>query len=481
VSYLSACYGQYPFRWLNVVLLPPNLAGFDASASGPGLVVVQDLDGLGLAGGSAALARSSLELSSGWWSGSMDAGALVTEGLSAAAEVDWLEDTGGDEEALRRREFRRAQFVRALADSGGAAPLSLCLGDEPCQDRRVCRGKGAALFDMLERLVGRDAYCRALALFADRHRGTTTGLRDLVAAFEETAMEDLDWFFYEWIYRGDLPTYAVDYSSSRLRDGRYRVQGTIRQDGEIYRMPVPLTIDLGTWSYDETVAVESSEQPFDLLTETQPIRISVDGDGVIPMIDSDDRARQHFERGNAARAANDWKEAVDEYAAAAFLERGSVAYQKAYGEALVRAGRLTAGVETLERAAGLDPRDAGLRLWLAQLHVRAGTHAAALRHLDAYAAMERSDPIGQTTRALALIGLRRFGDAEAAIASARVLVAQAGSAPTAVEALYVASGRYHEAVGDRVAAARDYERALQANPRSDEARKRLAALDPKAR
>lgn len=476
VSYLSACYGPYPFRWLNVVLLPPNLAGFEASSSGPGLVVVQDLDGLGLAGGSAALAKSSLELSGGWWSGSMDAWPLVAEGLSAAAEVDWLEDTGGEEEALRRREFRRSQYVRALADSGGSVPLSLCLGDAPCQDRRVCRGKGSALFDMLERLVGRDGYCRALSVFADRYRGRTTGLHGLAAVFEETAGQDLEWFFYEWVYRGDLPTYAVDYEASRLRGGQYRVRGTIRQDGEMYRMPVPLTIDVGTWSYDETVAIESSEQPFDLVTDVEPIMISVDGDGVIPMIDSAERAKQHFDRGNAARAANDWKEAVDEYAAAAFLERGRVAYQKAYGEALVRAGRLTAGIETLEKAARLDPRDAGLKLLLAQLLVRAGSNATALKYLDAYAAIEKGDPIGQTTRALALIGLRRFDEAETAIASARVLVAQAGSPSSAVEALYVASGRYHEAVENAAAAVRDYERALQANPKSEEARRRLSAL-----
>jgi len=481
VGYLEACYGGYPFRWLNVLLLPPNLEGFESAASGAGLIVVQDVDGLGLTSGSSALTRCSLELARSWWACSMDAGALVAEGLSAAAEVDWLEATGGDEEALRRREFRRAQYARALSEAGGSAPLSACLGESPCDDRRICRGKGAALFDMLERLIGRDAYCRALRVFAERHRGRTAGFRDLVAAFEEATEQDLNWFFYEWVYRGDLPTYVLDYTVSHVRGRRYRVQGTIRQDGEIYRTPVPLTVDLGLWSYDEVVAIESSEQPFDFVAESEPLRILVDADGVLPVIESADRARAHFERGNAAKAANDWATAVNEYGAAAFLAPRQASYRYAYGEALVRSGRLTAGLEALDAAARLDPKNAGLRLWLGQLYLRANAHTAALRHLDAYVSMKKDDPIGHATRAMALVGLRRLDEARTGIAAARLLVAKTGSQPQALEALYLASGRYHEAAGDRAAAVADYERALRANPVSDEARKRLAAIEAGSR
>jgi len=476
VSYLEACYGPYPYDWLNVILLPPNLEGFEAASSAAGLIVVQDLDHLGLSGGSSALARCSLELARSWWSFSVDAGALVSDGLAAAAEVGWFEATGGDENALRRRDFRRSQYARALADSGGSASLSECLGCNPSADRRVCRGKGSALFDILDRLVGRDAYCRALALFAERHRGRTASLRDLVAAFEESSGQDLDWFFYEWVYRGDLPTYAVEYTAVRQRNGRYRVTGTVRQDGEIYRTPIPLTVDLGTWSYDEVVSIESSEQPFEFMADSQPLRIFVDGDHLIPMIESRERARMHFDRGNAARAENDWSEAVDEYGAAVFLEPKRASYRYAYGEALVRAGRLTTGLEALEAAVRLDPKNPEQRLWIAQLYIKASGYTSALRHLDAYVAMRRDDPDGESTRALALLGLRRFEEARASIETARVLVARSGSQPSALEKLYVASGRYHEAIGNPAAAIDDYERALRANPVSDEARKRLAEL-----
>jgi hypothetical protein len=481
VGYLEACYGPYPFKWLNVVLLPPNLQGFDAAASAAGLIVVQDVDGFGLSSGSSALARCSLELARSWWGFSMDSSVLVSEGLSAAAEVSWLEATGGEEEALRRREFRRSQYARALADSGGSAPLSDCIGETPCGDRRVCRGKGSALFDMLQRLVGPDAYCRSLALLAERYRGTTTSLRDLIAVFEETTGQDLDWFFYEWVYRGDLPTYAVEYTVAHVRGGRYRVRGTVKQDGEIYRTPLPLTVDVGTWSYDEIVPIESSEQQFDFVTDIEPLRISVDGDRIIPAIESSERAGMHFERGSAAKAANDWGEAVDEYGAAVFLEPRDASYRYAYGEALVRSGRLTAGLETLDAASRLDPGNAEMRLWLAQLYLRAYGYAAALRHLDAYVGMRKDDPIGHSARAIALVGLKRLEEAQASVSTARALVAQAGSPPAAVEWLYVAAGRYHEAIGDKATAVSDYQRALRANPVSDEARKRLAALAPPIR
>jgi hypothetical protein len=56
----------------------------------------------------------------------------------------------------------------------------------------------------------------------------------------------MDWFFNQWIYGTDVPTYAFEYS---LRDegGKTVIAGKITQSGvsDTFRMQVPIYLDFG--------------------------------------------------------------------------------------------------------------------------------------------------------------------------------------------------------------------------------------------
>ncbi|MFH1502431.1 MAG: tetratricopeptide repeat protein [Candidatus Eisenbacteria bacterium] len=477
VSYLESCYGPYPFEWLSVVSIPGFPAGLPSSASAPGFVVVTDSDWSGTGLRMPRADRVVSGLSKSWWPHSIDAGSIVSEGLSALCEISLLVETGDEEGAARRREAARSRYIAALADSGGRAPLRDCLEGGGAVDMRICGTRSQAFFGILEEVVGRDAFCRALRGLGSRFAGGMLPLREVVAAFEVEDGRDLDWLVYEWIYRGDLPTYVLSYDVVP-RGKEYVVKGTIGQLGEIFRTPIPLTIDLGVWSYDEWVAIDSPRQPFELATDLEPQSIGVDLGFIVPRIEAGELAGVHYERGQRAADANEWGAAVDEFGAASHLVPGEALYLRRYGGALVRSGRVDLGLAALEDAMKLLPDDADGRMSLAKLYLVSGRYKEAKRHLDEYVSRGKDDPEGYAVRAMALVALDRLPEAGQDVARAESLADTASTGENVMELLSLASGRLFEATGDTERALSAYREALRLNPVSDEARRGLARLAP---
>ena len=476
LRFLETCFGPYPYEWLNVVGLPTAQGRPTAVVIGPGLVVVQS----GGQPGSAAnvpLSKVVWGLSHSWWTFGTDMGHLVSAGLATQAEMRWLDATGDEDGADRLRGLQRAQFMRAMRDSGRGIPLFDCLGPGASSDDRVCGGKGSAVLEMLESVVGQRAYCAALRKMTSERGGGSAGLREFAGAVEEEHGHDLDWFFYEWISRSDLPSYSIEHETTPVGDGTYVVRGLIRQDGEPFRTPLPVTIDLGGWAYDETIAIESSHQSFEIRTDARPMHVMIDERHLIPKVNRAELAGLHAELGAAAATAGDWDTAVDEFGAAAALEPDNAFFAHAYAGALVRHGRPADGLDAIDRAIELDPSNADVRLEAAMLHIRSGRFTTAVTHLDFYVEAKPSDPMGHIQRARAFIEVGRLDEAQSGIDLARELMAGGAAGPDLDEEVLLVTGRLRDVRGDTAGAVRAYEAALAANPVSDEARRRLRALN----
>lgn len=470
LRFLESCYGPYPYEWLHVVVTESG-AGLDAPIHGPGMVVLP----ADVPSSEGFLEYLAAPLSASWWDWSADAGPLVSGGLSGYAELSWLEAAGKEEEVRRRREFRRYQYVRALTQSGGVLPLSECLGPAPADDPRVCVAKGSAFFEMLEHVAGREALCAALSALSEQWDGGPLPFGQVVGAVEERAGTTLDWFVYDWVVRGGLPTYSLEYEVAPA-DGQYRVRGVIRQEGEAYRTPLPLTVDLGGWAYEEWIDIESADQSFELTTETEPLELVIDASRIIPKLDPEERAHAHFERGIAAAGENQWGRAVDELGAAARLAPDQTAYWFEYGEALIRSGRVEQGIEAVERAVDASPDATYYRAFLTRMYLSTERYDEALEHVSRLLEDRPGDFGYLSNRAVALTGLGRLDEAADVLAEARSSLDETEVAPAATERFYVAVGLYHEAAGDVEEASAAFRYALRVNPLSDEARRGLERL-----
>jgi len=474
LPFLEACYGPYPYEWLNIVRLPGRPSRPVDVITAPGLVVVRASEGAGeptretLGKVVSGLARS-------WWTYWMDPGPMLSESLANAAEVGWHDATGDQDRAARLRGVLRSGLMMALREAGRDVSLRDCAGVSPSADARICEGKGTAALEMLQSVVG-GAYCSALRAVAAERGGGTVALRTFAEAMEREHGGDLDWFFYEWMARGDLPSYAFEYETAQNGDGTYTVRGVVHQEGEPFRTPLPLTVDLGGWAYDETIEIASAHQTFEIWAEAKPMRIVIDERGLVPKVNREELAAFRHASGGEAAADGDWGRAVDELGAAAALEPLNPVYALDYARALVRHGLAADGLAAMRLAVELDPDNHELLLEAAQLHTRSGDHESAVALLDAYVEAEPGQAVGHVRRGRALIELGRVDAGEAELDIADELTGGTCFAPLEEEKL-VAYGRLYEKRGDALSAARAYEAALAVNPVSDEARRLLRTLD----
>jgi hypothetical protein len=57
----------------------------------------------------------------------------------------------------------------------------------------------------------------------------------------------MGWFFNQWVYRAEIPSYRVAYRSEATEGGQYKVRLRVQQENvpDDFLMYVPVTLDLG--------------------------------------------------------------------------------------------------------------------------------------------------------------------------------------------------------------------------------------------
>jgi aminopeptidase N len=60
-------------------------------------------------------------------------------------------------------------------------------------------------------------------------------------------LDNLDWFFKEWVYHTELPSYQMDYHVENLPDGKFMLTGTVTQQNvpDDWFMPLPVVLSFG--------------------------------------------------------------------------------------------------------------------------------------------------------------------------------------------------------------------------------------------
>ncbi|MEM9580527.1 MAG: aminopeptidase N [Pseudomonadota bacterium] len=120
--------------------------------------------------------------------------------------------------------------------------------------------KGAEVIGMLKRLVGDDAYARALDLYFDRHDGQACTIEDWLQVFEDATGRSMK-RFKRWYTSAGTPRVKV---TEKFKDGRYKL--TFRQEtpptpGQPQKKPrvIPIAVGLLNPNGDETHPTEILE------------------------------------------------------------------------------------------------------------------------------------------------------------------------------------------------------------------------------
>ena len=171
------------------------------------------------------------------------------------------------------RQFRR--WAMDQSDQG-AVYLGYRLGHIK-GDSRVFRAlvynKGALVLHMLRQLMGDEAFFRGVRRYYAENRYKKAGTEDLQRVMEAEAGRSLERFFERWIYQSALP--RVRYTTN--------VEGPevvvrFEQIGEIYDLPVTVTINAGDKVVESVVALteQTVEKRFAVSGAVRSIEVNAD-------------------------------------------------------------------------------------------------------------------------------------------------------------------------------------------------------------
>jgi aminopeptidase N len=143
--------------------------------------------------------------------------------------------------------------------------------------------KGAWVLHMLRNLLldpdtGDETRFRTLLHgFHEAHRNGFATTGEFRAAAEAAAGEDLGWFFAQWVYGTDVPTYHWSWEALEKTPGQWVVRGHVRQSNvpDAFRAPVLVRVDFGGGRFARTrVWLQGPETTFDLpSTSERPLDV----------------------------------------------------------------------------------------------------------------------------------------------------------------------------------------------------------------
>jgi hypothetical protein len=117
--------------------------------------------------------------------------------------------------------------------------------------------KGAYVVHMLRNMMmdfdtkSDDRFTKMMADFVETYRGKNATTEDFKAIVEKHVGENMDWFFDQWVYGVEIPTYSFSYTTEKTPEGKYEVTCEIIQENvsKNFKMWVPILLDFGDGQY----------------------------------------------------------------------------------------------------------------------------------------------------------------------------------------------------------------------------------------
>jgi aminopeptidase N len=183
----------------------------------------------------------------------------MSEGFAEFSTSLYVQATRGNDKFIEFWEEHRKQIIEASPRTRDRRPYTV---GPVTQGQRLSNAKtgatyqflvypkGAFILHMIRMMMfnqgGRgDAKFQAMMKdFIQTHFNQDVSTEDFKAAVEKGMGGNMDWFFNEWVYGIEMPSYRFDY---QLSDGGTTLTGKITQSGvsDKFKMLVPVYIDSG--------------------------------------------------------------------------------------------------------------------------------------------------------------------------------------------------------------------------------------------
>jgi Peptidase family M1 domain len=155
--------------------------------------------------------------------------------------------------------------------------------------------KGPYAFAIFRSTFGDEKFFQLLKELAQKLAHKEIVTRDIQDIMEGVVGGNMDWFFDQWIRGVGLPQYAINWTKRRNEQGKWIVEGTIKQrvvfgkdktelPGVYYRGVAPLTFVDANGKESKTargLLVQGPETPFRVIVPDEPYKVYFNKDGEI--------------------------------------------------------------------------------------------------------------------------------------------------------------------------------------------------------
>ena len=182
------------------------------------------------------------------------------------------------------------------SDGHDAGPLiagyRLATLEKPMEYQLLAYEKGALVLHMLRTMLldpdtGDDGrFLAMMRSFAQAHAGSVASTAAFEATVSEAFDEPMDWFFDQWVYGTEVPTYRPDLDVVASGDAAmpFALRGAIRQDDVFdgFRMPVPIALEFKDRAAETHVVwVDAGEVEVNIPLAARPTRVDFNPDSSI--------------------------------------------------------------------------------------------------------------------------------------------------------------------------------------------------------
>ncbi len=300
-----------------------------------------------------------------WW------GYSLRPGRSSDA---WLQDGFATYAALRYFEVKHSdRFSTELAreavsalkyESNAPVSKGLELQSGSAQYQSIVASKGAWILYMLGQLVGREQFDGMLGDWYRQKAQQTVNTSEFVAFIQERTGEDYRWFFVQWVDSVGVPEFRIDYTIYKLRDGGFKIRGQIKQNIELFRMPLEVRIETKGQPEDKELDVRGKSTAFTFPTETMPLRLELDPNGKVLSDSPRMRIAVHVALGEEYQALKEFLPAIREFEKATQLNpRTSIAHYR-LGEVFFEQRNLSTAANSFRDALNGDRKPDWVETWI---------------------------------------------------------------------------------------------------------------------
>lgn len=263
-----------------------------------------------------------------WWQetvGVQQASDLwLIDGMSYFSAAQYVGKERGA--AAFKEEIDNLAILALKFEGKSAVREGLGLGFRTDKYESVVAGKGAWIVNMLRGILGETKFDQLIRQYAKDYSGaggSSTGFQKLA---EQINGKNLGWFFTEWIDAIGVPVLDAEYVVLKTASG-FRVSGTVKQDRDLFRMPVEVAVVTSGKDAVKTVELSGKSTAFDVATTSMPKKVVLDPGNKLLRDSKELQTSVQISLGNDLKAKGNFVESVKAFESALKLDpRRSLAH-----------------------------------------------------------------------------------------------------------------------------------------------------------